>query len=390
MVRLFLSASFLLGVTLCCVTAGYLVATLTAMLLARRRQRRLQTRPAGVWQPVSMLKPLHGAEPRLYENLRSFCRQDYPAFQLICGVHGADDPAIVTVRRLQVEFPDLDLKLIIDARLHGRNRKVSNLINIVQHARHPLLVIADSDISVGPDYLARVTPPLAMPGTGIVTCLYRGRALGGLWSRLGAMFINEWFAPSVLLSHLFGSRDFAFGATIAMRRETLDAIGGFKSVADHLADDYRLGQLTRRAGLETILSDYVVHTDVSEDAPVPLLRHELRWLRTIRSLNFPGYTFALISFALPTAVLGAALAQGSTAALALLAVTCVGRLLLHLAVAAKDSSLLHGGLWTLPLVPIRDAISVGLWALGLLGRRVEWGGEDLTFDAKGLLRDSAS
>lgn len=377
-----------LGLALSCAGALYALLALAAMWL-NRRQHRLQTRPAGVWQPVSMLKPLHGAEPRLYENLRSFCRQDYPAFQLICGVHGADDPAIVTVRRLQAEFPDLDLKLIIDARLHGRNRKVSNLINIVQHARHPLLVIADSDISVGPDYLARVTPPLAMPGTGIVTCLYRGRALGGLWSRLGAMFINEWFAPSVLLSHLFGSRDFAFGATIAMRRETLDAIGGFSEITDQLADDYCIGSQTRAVGLETVLSTYTVTTDVAETTAPALIHHELRWLRTIRSINPLGYALMVVSFTIPVAIGGVLLTDDAPPALYLLAVIIIARVALHCAAWNPSDRPYRDMLLTLPLLPLRDMLNVGLWAAGFCSRRVYWAGRKLQVDQRGLFQDTA-
>jgi ceramide glucosyltransferase len=155
-----------------------------------------------------VLKPLCGAEPHLYENLAGLCRQDYPDYQLVFGVCAYDDPAITVVNRLRKAFPERDIVLIVDARTHGRNPKVSNLINLYRAARHAHLVIADSDIAVPPDYLRRLAGPLSDPHVGVVTCLYRGRPVDGIWSRLGAAFINEWFAPSVRVAHAGGSRRF--------------------------------------------------------------------------------------------------------------------------------------------------------------------------------------
>jgi ceramide glucosyltransferase len=147
--------------------------------------------------------------------------QDHPQFQLLFGVRDADDPALDVVRRLQVEFPQLEIVIVADARIYGPNLKVSNLMNLLPQARHDWLVIADSDIAVAPDYLTRVVRPLARAEVGVVTCLYRGRAIGGMWALLGKQFIDDWFAPSVLLVRLFGSTSFGFGATLALRRDTL-------------------------------------------------------------------------------------------------------------------------------------------------------------------------
>lgn len=386
-----LTTSF--GLALCCSAATYALLTLLAVVLARRRNRRQPPVASGVVTPVSVLKPLRGIEPCLYENLRSFCDQNHPAFEVLFGVRDPKDPAIATVRRLQAEFPAIDIALVVDPRLHGRNYKASNLANLFDHARHPLVVVADSDIGVGRDYLQRVCAPLeaadSSAAVGIVTCLYHGRALAGFWPRLGAMFVDEWFAPSVRLAHLFGSRHFAFGATIALRKQTLQQVGGFQAVANHLADDYRLGELTREAGLRTVLSDYIVSTDVTEGSALPLLQHELRWLRTIRSLNFPGYLFAVASFSLPCAVVGALLAQGSAASFALLVLVGGCRAGLHFAVAERHSYGFRQSLYTLALVPLRDTLNVVMWAIGLLGRRVDWAGQRLQFDANGLFRDSA-
>lgn len=353
-----------LGLALCSAAAAYALLALLAVL----RATRVPHGGAATRLPVSVLKPLHGAEPQLHANLRSFCVQDYPTFQLLLGVRDDADPALAIARRIQAEFPQLDIGVVVDPHLHGRSHKVSNLINLLQHARHPWLVLADSDISVGPDYLQRVCAPLARPPVGIVTCLYRGHALGGLWARLGVMYIDEWFAPAVRIAQWFRSQAFGFGATLALRRDTLDAIGGLQRIADELADDYWLAEHTRRLGLRTVLSDYVVTTDVPEASASQLVEHELRWMGTIRLLNPAGYAFMFVSCGLSVAVLGAVLAGGSTAALALLGVTCIARAALHFAVARRDAHWPARALRRLPLVALRDVLTLLLWG-GVYARR---------------------
>lgn len=226
-----------LGIALAFAATGYACVALWAVMKGLRKALQVP-RPASPPQPASVLKPLHGAEPRLYENLRSFCLQVHPNYQLVFGVRDPDDPAIAVVERLRQEFPQRSIALVIDQRLHGANFKVSNLLNMLPHAQHDLLVLADADIYVEPDYLARVTAPLTDAGTGIVTCLYYGIPGPSLWSRLGRLFIDDWFAPSVKLSNAFGSTRVAFGSTIALRRDALEAIGGFEALRDTLADDF--------------------------------------------------------------------------------------------------------------------------------------------------------
>lgn len=364
---------FAIGMVLCSASAAYAILTLLALVSARWHRRTT----AIVSTPVSILKPLHGMEPRLYENLRSFCLQDYPVFQLLFGVREGTDPALAVARRIQREFPQLDITVVVDPRLHGSNRKVSNLANLARYARHPWLVIADSDICVGPDYLQRVCAPLADPATGIVTCLYRGRALAGLWSRLGTLFIDEWFVPAVHIAQLFGSQAFGFGATLALRRTTLDAIGGFQSIADELADDYRLAERSRDAGLATKLSDYIVTTDVTEETPRQLMVHELRWMRTIRMLSPWGYPCMIISFGLVTAAIGAAMTGGSKSTLALLAVTCAARTILHFAVAQRASRWPWRAICTLPLMVARDVLNLVLWVAAFSRHEASWAGSEL-------------
>jgi ceramide glucosyltransferase len=338
----------------------------------------------GCRQPaVSVLKPLCGAEPGLYESLRTCCEQTYPIFQIVCGVRDEQDPAVAVVRRLQAELPNVDLQLVIDRRQYGSNRKVSNLINMLPHARHDFLIVADGDVHVPPGYLAAVTAPLLSPDVGIVTCPYRGRPRAGLWSLLGSLFINDWFIPSVRVAALSGSRSFAFGVTIALRREVLVAIGGFGPIANQLADDYRLGELTRQRGLRTVLSDVVVETCVHERSLVDLMRHELRWLRTIRALRPTGYALAGVTFSVPVAALGVLLASGAGQMASgvpwnipwnipwiALIVTGVARVLIHF--NGRPNTSVRSQIEQICALPLADALGFALWCWGFASRRVHW------------------
>jgi ceramide glucosyltransferase len=362
-----------LGIGLAFAATGYAFVALWAVLKSRRAPA-LNRIDANTLQPVTVLKPLHGAEPRLYENLRSFCVQRHPDYQLIFGVRDPDDAAIAVVRRLQSEFPQRDIALVIDSRVHGANFKVSNLLNMLSQARHDWFVLADADIHVPVDYLTRVTAPLADADVGIVTCLYYGIPGPPFWSRLGRLFIDDWFAPSVRLSHAFGSTRFAFGSTICLRRDALQTIGGFEALRDTLADDFWLGELTRRAGLRTVLSDVVVGTDITESQLKALWMHELRWLRTIRSLAPWGFAMTFVCFTTPLLLLGLCLAPGAiTMTLALLG--SAARVLLHFLQRRTSDQALP---WhEVLLVPLRDVLMLMEWAVALAGWQVRWRGQVL-------------
>jgi ceramide glucosyltransferase len=356
-----------LGVVLAAATALYAVMAWLAVCMRRRSAEAVLL----YTPPVTILKPLCGTEPETYRCLRSFCDQDYPEFQIVFGVSHDADPAVALVRQLQREFPERSLDLVVDRQRHGSSLKVSNLINMMSRARHDFLVLADSDVRVGRDYLARVIAPLLSGGVGIVTCSYQGEARTGLWSALGCAFINEWFMPSVRVSALSGSRAFAFGATIALRRHVLSSIGGFAAIANQLADDYRLGELTRRLGLRTVLSEVVVDVCVSERSLTELMQHELRWLRTIRALQPLGYAFSFVTCGVPVAAVGALLAGGTAPAVALLGVAVLARLLLHLKARRRGSAALQ-----LLLLPARDLLTLGLWSWSFATRRVRWRNDD--------------
>ncbi|HLK71919.1 MAG TPA: bacteriohopanetetrol glucosamine biosynthesis glycosyltransferase HpnI [Steroidobacteraceae bacterium] len=376
--------SVIVGVSLTAGAALYAVLTMAVTVLRRRTRPDLPGAAAGA-PGVSVLKALCGSEPALYAQLRSFCRQDYPTFQLIFGVRDANDPALPIVRRLQGEFPTLDITVVVDSTLHGCNNKVSNLINMLPHVRYAWLVMADSDIRVTPDYLARVTAPLSNARVGLVTCAYFGAPLGAgadaaaagadtgvgahLASLLGAQFINEWFTPAALLAAAFGARNFVSGATIAMRAEVLTAIGGLPRLVNVLADDYRLGELVRRHGYGVHLAQLTVETCSSEVGMASLCRHELRWLRTIQSSQPLGYACCFPSFSLALAVLGVLLSHAATPALWLFGITALARIVLHYFVTSGAA---WQRTWQLALLPLREALLLVLWIWSFRRREILW------------------
>ena len=338
-----------------------------AAVFAMRKSISMKGLPSPGLPPVTVLKPLCGVERDTYDCLRSFCVQHFDDYQVVFGVSDPHDPVIAVVQRLQREYPHRDLSLMIDRRLHGSNHKVSNLINMMAVARHDYLVLSDSDVRVESDYLARIVAPLADEKVGIVTCCYRGVARAGIWSILGSMFINQWFMPSVRVAAMLGFRSFAFGASIAMRREVLDKIGGFSAIAGQLADDYRLGELTRRMGLATVLSDVEVETMVGEQSALELVAHELRWRRTIRILSPSGYGLSFITFGLPVTAVQIAVTGGGGGAFLIFAITALANASLHL---RTDRSRWRRA--KLLLVPFRDLLHFALWGWSFATRRVQW------------------
>ncbi len=337
---------------------------------AARRFVRLPTPAATDFPPVTLLKPLHGLEPNLYANLAGFCAQRYPSpVQIVFGVDDAADPAVGVVHKLVADFPGRDLTLVINTRRHGENRKVSNLINMVREARQDVLIVSDSDIVVGSDYLKHVVAALAQPGVGVVTCLYRGAAAAGTWSRLSAAAIDYQFLPNVLVGLKLGLAAPCFGSTIALRRETLAAIGGFEAVADQLADDYALGALVRRNGQSVAIPNSIVAHVCSERSARDLIRHELRWARTIRAIDPAGFAGLIITYALPLALIAVVLGGINPAGLIVIAALAC-RLLLQSAIDRAFH--LRGAVFWLG--PLRDLLSFAIFVMSFFGRGVEWRG----------------
>jgi len=332
--------------------------------------------PPVAWPAVLVLKPLHGDEPLLEQALASTCAQDYPRFRVVCGVQDAADPAIAVVQRLRARFAGVDIALVVDATPHGRNGKVANLINMLGAtpglAPDEVVVIADSDIHAAPDWLRRVVAALAVPGIGLVTTLYAGRAAGSGWvTRLGCMAITHSFLPGALLARMMGRQD-CLGATMALRAETLAAVGGLPALSAHLADDNELGRLVRGRGLGVALAATVPTTTVAEGRLAELLSHELRWARTIRALVPGAFAASVLQYPIAWAGLAAVLAP-QPATLGVLGLAWGARALAGWGI---DRALRVPGTTMLPwaLLPVRDVVSVGVVLAAFAGRRVRWRG----------------
>lgn len=335
-------------------------------LLMFRRWRPAATAPA---LPVTVLKPVCGLEPGLYENLKSFCEQDYPGYQVIFGVSDRNDPALEVINDLMCELSDKDLSVVINDHMIGSNRKVSNLANIYSKAKHDILVIADSDMQVDKDYLRSVVMPLQDPTVGVVTCLYSGIARGGLASVLGAAFINEWFLPSVLVALSFQKIKYCFGSTMVVRRDLLEQIGGFARFAQLLADDYMLGKIISDAGYKVYLSPYVVGNVVYEPNIKALFQHELRWAVTVRSVRPVGYSLSCITYAVPMTLLYM-LASSFRIDSVIMVGAAVGlRILMHF--TARYSLQLKSSAWYW-LMPFRDILSFAVWAASFFSKNIHW------------------
>jgi ceramide glucosyltransferase len=376
----------ILGLSLLGAATGHAILTCLATRVWRMRTRRP---PAVPQPPVTLLKPLCGAEPALLEHLRTFCEQDYPQFQIIFGVSDPADPALAVVARLATEYAQLPIDVVVAPSPQCANLKVGNLVNMMALARHEILVLADSDTWVGPDYLAAVTAPLQQRDVGLVTCLYRDVPTAGVWSRLGAMYINEWYIPAVQLALLFGFRGYCSGQTLCIRRETLQRIGGFQSVADQLADDNRLGELVRAAGLRIELSRYPVHAQHDEADGDSLAAHELRWMQTLRILRPGSFRLLFFSFSLPLAAIGAALAalepRSRNAAGGLLLMTAAARLFLHVGARLGDRRALLRDLW---LLPVRDLLLCAVWCRTFFTSHIVWRGHAFAVGADGVMHET--
>jgi ceramide glucosyltransferase len=353
-----------------------------AILRMRAFERSAAVQPTFL-PPITVLKPLHGEEPHLYENLRSFCEQEYPAFQILFCSADASDPALEHARRLQHEFPQLDIEIAAGKPQPARNPKIGNLLGASGRVKHQLLVIADSDIRVPSHYLRALAACFEDPQTGAATCLYAGEpADSGLPSQLGAMYVNDHFAPSVLVALALEPLTYCFGATMAVRADVLRRIGGLQALADHLGDDYRLGNFVRDAGYRVALCPQLVRTTVHERNWRAMIAHEVRWARTVRMQRTAGYAGALVTHPLALAALYAALTGFDRAGVAVFAGVCAVRVLLDL--QARKSFALSGTV-TPPLVPLRDVLAFGVWCAGLSGRRIAWRAQSFEAAADGRL-----
>ena len=357
---------------------GYSVYALITVWAARKW--RLASHPVNPkWTPaVTLLKPLCGMDSGMYANFLSCCQQDYPAerMQIIFGALDANDPGLDVARRLQAEFPQLDIAIVAGytPRLQGNNYKVCNLTAMMTHAKHDLLVLCDSDIRVTPDYLRRVAAPFENEGVGLVTCPYYGEDVESFPAILEALGMGANYIPSTITARALEGVSFGLGQTIVLPRRILQQMGGFESLAEELADDYRLGNGVKKLGYEVVLSDYLVRDVIGKEQFKPMWTRRLRWERTNRALRPLGYTGSVITYGVPLAFLfllstGFRLVGWEVfAAVLLLRLTTA---LLVTKLATRDPNVLR----FLPLIPLSDACCFALFVLSFCGNQVKWRGQ---------------
>ena len=352
----------------------YLMCLLSAAKFLRERKTWIAGGSGETTPPISILKPLKGTDPEMYESLSSHCLQDYPEYEIIFGVKDTNDPATQIVARLKAEFPQRFIRLVVCPENLGANTKVSNLAQMLPGARYEFLIVNDSDIRVEPHYLRRVITPLADPKIGMVTCLYRGVPARTLGSRLESLGISTDFSAGVLVARqVEGGIRFGLGSTLAFRRHDLEAIGGFQSIVAYLADDYEIGRRIAARGLEVKLSETVVETFVPPYSVREFLLHQLRWARSVRDSRPWGYVGLGLTFGLIWGLLALVSAHAAVWTWTLLTATLAMRMTVAIVVGLwvlRDRHVLRL-LW---LIPFRDLIAALLWIASFTGHTVAWRG----------------
>lgn len=361
----------LLLTLLCLGSIGYYLTCLVAArrFFARPPASRLSQPP-----PVSILIPLAGKDFEAYDNYVSYCRQDYPDYQIVFGVNRAEDSSIPVIRRLIADFPEHDITLVVDPTVIGTNPKVNNLHNMLAQARHEVLVLVDSDVRVEASYLGTVVSELYDARMGMVTCLYRAGKAPNLAARIEAVGITGEFAPGVLVAWLVEGISFALGATIATTRKNLQTIEGFQALADYLADDFMLGKLMSRAGFEVRLSSHVVEIVLPPTTFMSMMKHQIRWARGIRACRPWGHLGAVVTHGTALALMLALVSHGSAVSLTILSATLLSRLAVVYFVAIRKlgDHLVSQHLW---LLPLRDLLGFVFWCFGQVGKTVVWRGK---------------
>ena len=333
--------------------------------------------------PVTILKPICGLDIDTYENFASFCQQDYPEYQIIFSVRHEGDPSVEVVQKIIHNFPQIDIRLVVSDRTIGTNLKVSNLANAFAEARYSLLLLADSDVRVGSDYLRRTIQPMQDPDVGVVTCLYRPLVRGWV-AILEAVGISTCYQANVLVARKLEGMKFALGPTIVIRRTALEAIGGFLAIADYLADDFQLGYLPAQAGYKVVLSDYVIEHVIATENLIDFIHRQTRWDCCVRVSRPWGYLGLIFTHGTATSLLFLIATGSSNLGWVVLVVTWVTRLAMGWVVGVRSlqDPVTKKFLW---LIPLRDLMTFALWCYSLVGNTIEWRGRRLKLVKGGKL-----
>jgi ceramide glucosyltransferase len=365
----------------------YLLAIFAA--LAFSRKAKTQAPPTPTFEPpVSILKPVHGVDFASYDNYASFCKQDYPEYEILFAVNKESDAAIALITRLIADYPQRRIVLLIGSEYFGANQKVNNLVRLTYEARHEVLTLSDGDVRVGPNYLRNVVAPLRDENVGAVTSFYRGIAQNNLYAELEAVGASSDFFAGVLMAAWTEGVKFALGASVATTKTWVQKIGGFEAIAAFLADDYEIGRRVTQSGGRVVLSHETVSTMYSAQTPPNFWQHQLRWARTVRLCRPASYAALLFTLGLPWAIAAALLAPTHWIGACYLLVYLVLRLAVawFVGVSVVGDQVVRRRLW---LVPLWDAIHFVVWTASFASNHVVWGNIEYVIDRAGRMKPSA-
>src|SRR2546425_1740012 len=338
-----------------------------------RKLRRLPSLDRSFTPPASILKPVRGLDREGYENFASFCRLDYPEYEVVFAVIEPDDPVIPIIQKLQREFPKCAIRLVAGIERAGTSPKMSNLCRLVKEAKYDLLVISDSDVRVEEDYLRDVAAPFADPKVGCVTAFFRGMTEGGFAADVDAVGVPTDSSASTLVARTFGTLDFALGWTMATTKTRLAEIGGFESLVNHHSDDFALGNEIFKRGFRIELMRKSVWMVFPRETLCDFFKHELRWSILLKNLRPGGYAAMAMTFGFPWAVLVTLVVPSFSVALSYF----VAYLALRLAVAwtigvwGLQDPVVRKRIW---LVPVRDALNLCIYIASFFSNTVRWRG----------------
>ena len=362
--------------------AYYLVAIFAAVRFFRGKR---ELRTAQFPPPVSLLKPVHGVDFASRINFESFCRQNYPDYEILFCVNDLEDPAVPLIRQAMQDFPERSIRILSNAPKLGSNQKVNNLVLLAREAKHEIIVQSDGDVRVSPDYLKNVVAEFADPAVGVVSCLYRGIAENNFWAQVEAVGAASDFLAGALVANLPGRVTFALGASVATTKTWLAEIGGYEALADLLADDYEIGNRVHKAGGKVLLSREPVWTMYPAQTSKGFWQHQVRWARTVRMVRPASFFGLVVTHGLPWCLLAAVVAPSLALGAAYLAAYLSLRLLMAWVVGVwgVGDEVLRKKLW---LVPLRDVIHFAVWVAGFVSNRVTWGGVEFAIDG-GKMRE---
>lgn len=364
----------------------YLLLVIAGVLRFAKHRRELLNAPAYT-PPVSVLKPVHGSEPNLRENLESFFLQDYPNFELIFCARSEDDAALQIARQLSEKYPVLKVRFVTSGEPPWTNAKLYSLEMMWKQAAHDLLVISDSDVRVSPDYLREIIKPFANPSVGMTTCIFRGLPAGGFWTDLEALGYSVEMTSGVVVADMLEGMKFALGPTMVVRRQCVQALNGFGFMDDYCADDYILGNRVAESGMEVVLSHHSIDHMVFHHSFLSSMRHQVRWMRSTRFSRPKGHLGTVLTYAMPFGVLG--LIAGFASGYTKLGITLVAAAFLNRVtqsvlagyVVAEDRKALALA-W---LYPVRDLLGAFLWIGSYLSAKIDWRGEEYRLTTNGKM-----